>query len=651
MFILPGALLYILLGRGDDSPFGLCEVLPVGFALSVAIASLIGILGRALGFSFLVVRIIFALSGLGVLALLMLHKPNLDLRRLGLVDSIRGLVTNIPLLLALLLATSVAFNGYQFFIDDTSYGAYLMNWRHSAHLGFFNIVHQMNVAEQSRFWLALYPMGQALLADLSGIPGVLLLSNYLELFLVPLAVVTAYWFARVLGLSRRMAGVSVLVQILFYVLMIDESWPVGFWFFQNMAEDKVSATFLLAPVLFSFILKFLQSPNRNNLTLAFLIGIGLMLTHPVILFLACVVSAGLAGIAWLLGKTDWWKLLQLAVIFILLLLPYVAIRRFDRYSQAIPFDAESVITTFQAERYVNVINDRFYGLNPETLMLLNIPQESGFYPAFQIFRLVPVVLLLFALILALLKIKDGPLYWYVAACILLVAFAAIPYTGWALGYFISARMMSRVAWFSPLGLAGALAIKLILGRPLKRFSSASPKTLESGSKKSDEFAKSVVTGLAAVGILAFSVLLPNVSTYFATLDHNRQLAQVGAFIDQSTDGPTTVIALDYADIQMLPSVSAHASLISFREEKEYNPHNYFMPAEEIRRRMDASNTIRSLDPSIPEDKRCALLDEYQVQFVLAGNGNAEQFTDLTGACRRNFTVSYRTADIILLQSR
>lgn len=651
MLILPGAFLYILVRNEDDLSFGVWGILPIGYALSVAIVGVIGVLGRVFGLSFLTVKIVFASLGLGMQTLLILYKPNLSLRKNILMDLLREIVANIPLLLALILAVSVAFNGYQFFIDDTSYGAYLMSWQHSTHLGFSNIVHQqLYVIEKSRFWLALYPMGQALLADLSGVPGILLLSNYLELFLIPLAIVTAYWFARVLGLSRMVAGISTLVQILFYIMMIDESWPAGFWFFQNMSEDKVSAVFLLTPVFLSFVLKFLQLPNRNNLLLVLLSGIGLMLTHPVILFLSCLVAIGLAGIVWLLGKTDWRKLLQLAVIFILLILPYMIIRFLDGYSQKIPFDAESVSATYQVERYINIVSDKFYGLNPNTLKLMDITPEREFYFAYQILRFLPIVLVLFALILTLKKLKEGPLYWYVITCILLVAFAAIPYTGWILGYFISARMLSRVSWFLPLGLAGALVISLILEKAPRRLFYRPGSPLEFSDERSDEFVKSIVTALTIAGILTFSVLLFDASNYFNTLDHNSQLAKVGSFIDQNTDGTTTVIALDYADTQMLPSVSANASLISFREENDYNPHNYFMTLYEIHERMDASNTIRSLDTSIPVDRRCALVNQYNVKYVLAGTDTAELFANLTSACGVNFSVAYKTKDIILLKS-
>jgi len=50
---------------------------------------------------------------------------------------------NLPLLLAFFMILLVAFNEHLFFIDDTTYLAYLTNWQHSQRLGFENIVHEI----------------------------------------------------------------------------------------------------------------------------------------------------------------------------------------------------------------------------------------------------------------------------------------------------------------------------------------------------------------------------------------------------------------------------------------------------------------------------------------------------------------------------
>ena len=655
LFILPGVWLYLLLRSDRDALISSWGIPPIGFALSVSVIAVIGIVGRLLGLSFVSVRNIFVLTGLCEIFLLAYIRPDLKQYKYSMIKLSRAIITNTPLMVTIILAISMTFNGYQFFIDDTSYAAYIKNWQESSSLGFVNLVHQLDKVEEVRFWLALYPMGQALLADLSGVPGILLLSNYIEIFLVPLAVVASYNFARDLKLSRKDAGLAVFIQTLFYVLMIDSSWPVGFWFFQNMAEDKVTAAFLLAPVFFGFLYKYIHRPTRNNSFLILLCGLGLMFTHPVILFLTCTIAVGFVFISWLVKKIDLRILLQIVSLIFLLLLPYVVIRQYDDlYSQAIPYNAESVSTTYQSERYVNVVNELFYGLNPEVLKLIDIPPETNIYSIFQIVRFLPVATVLVAAIVALTKLSEGGLYWYILVCVLLVIFATIPFTGWILGYFISARMISRVSWFSPLGLSGMLLLsyfseKVRLRR--KHLNKNTPSKLETLSQSAQQVAKGLLAGLVLGGIMLVSVVIPRAPVYFEVLDHNLQLAQVGKYIDRHVLTPTTVIALDYSDIQMLPGVSARASLISFREEKEYNPHNYFFSVDEINMRMSASNIIRSLNESYSSLERCSLINNYNVKFVVANRDFVEKYLAITANCEMRFVSVYETKDLVLLEYR
>lgn len=650
VFILPGALLYILLQEKMGLLFEFWGIVPIGFTFSVALIGAIGILGRLLGFSFGLVKCLFALVGLGEIMLLSYLKPALTIRKEHVLRLFRSIVENIPLALALVLAVSVAFNEYLFFIDDTIYQAYLTNWQYSTRLGFHNIVHQANIVESVRFWLALYPMGQALFSSLSGIPGILLFSNYLELSLVPLAVITAYWFARVLGLSRTMAGFSVLMQVLIYTLMIYDYWPVGFWFFINMAEDKVSAVFLLAPVFFIFVIKYLEASTRTHLTMVLIASVALMFTHPVILFYCCLIGSGIGCCAWYAKKTGWRSLLGLSVVIITVMVPYLSIRLYEPYQREISFDAQSAITTFHADRFINVVGDFFYGINPNVLMFLDISPENNLYSAFQIIRLLPILLALVAGVLAFMKVKAGALYWYVLSCVILIMFAIVPYTGWILGYFVSARLISRASWFSPLGLASVMTFKLISdclksNMTINKFVEAYSEKVK---KESAAYAR--IFKLSAVVIaLAVVASLPRVPSYFMVLDHNNQLARVGEYVDQHTSGPTTVTALNYRDMLMLPGVAANASLISFREETDRNGHNFFLSLEEIHERIHASNTIRSLDPSTSTEERCRLLEKYTVRFVLAPSDTAGDYASEVNKCGMTAKDVFSTNDMVLLE--
>ena len=653
MFILPGAFLYIILRERETTSSNAMEIISIGFALSVAILSLIGLAGRIFGFPFWFVKLLFVLIGLFGLLSLDHSVLSLVAIRNYFVRFLQNILTTPSLIIALALAVAMAFNGYQLFIDDWTYAAYSMNWQYSDHLGFGNIVHQVNVVEHSRFWLGLYPMLHALISDLSGVPVFLIYSSYLELFLVPLAVLTAFWFAQVLGLSRKVSGVSVLIQIIFYTLMIDESWPVGFWFFQNMAEDKVAAVFLLAPVFFALVSKVFDYPSRRTWILLFLCGLGLVLTHPVILFLSCAVVAGITVFPVLTGKIKLVRAIRLVIMLVCLMMPYTLIRFFGPQSGDITVDAASVGATYQVERYVNVVNDIFYGMNPDVLKLIDISPESNNYAIFQFVRLMPIVISIIGGIIAIANFKKEILHWYVIVCLALVAIAAIPYTGWILGYIISGRMLSRVSWLSPLGLSGIMVLTFAaeLFNKNSGRGNFSQKTLSSESYVSSDIARGMLVGLTVIVIMMATVMPFRAPFYFEILEHNRQLTEVGAYIDAHSVNPVTAIALDYLDTQMLPSVSSHTSLISFREEQTVSPHNNFMSVEDIYERMNDSNAIRSLQSSIPVDQRCFLLDKYNVRYVLATPDIADSFVGLVSSCGTSTSKVFATRDLILLQTR
>ncbi len=652
LFILPGAVLYTLIRQKNnplfEDPLG---ILPIGFSFSVTIIAIVGIVGRLYGFSFDLVRNLFMFIGLAGWVVLAIFRPDFKIRKGYISVVLRSVFENTPLMMALVLAVLMTITDYLFFVDDLTYLAYLTNWQNAAQLNFINIVHRTNAVEFEGFWLAMYPMGQALLADLSGVPGILMLSNYLEVFLVPLAVITLFWFGRALGMSSRAAGFSSLIQIALYAWMMGEQWPVGFWFFANMAEDKVSAVFLLAPVFFFFVLNYIQRPSTKDFILTLLAGFGLALTHPVILLFACIISSGLGLVAWITKRSSWREVLKLALIVASLLMPFVLIR-LNNYSPSTGFssDIERVSLSFQVERYTRVVNEIFYGLNPEVLMFLDLPFNIRIINVlFQIFRLFPIVLALTAGLLAFVNLKKGPLYWYIVVCVTLIGFAAIPYTGWILGYFSNARLISRTSWFSPLGLAGALVFPLVID-----WFKTIPLVKRIRKKYAYQIINEKLFGLALCFIficpMLFIGFIPRVPYYFKILNHNRQLAHIGAYIDRMTDASVTAIAVDYADTQILPGISAHTYLISFREEKPDNGHNQFLTTDEIHERIRASNIIRELENfGESSAEKCELIKEYEVRYVVADIKDADPYIKTIGSCGVVGEKVYQTMDLVLME--
>jgi len=638
LFLLPGVLLYVILS--DEVDLG--GIIPVGISFSVLLISLIGLAGRVVGFSFVFAKVFFACVGFFEIIFLMFSKKTTVLSKQKIVAFFRKDLKNISLGFALLLAVLLLFHDQLFFVDDYTYLAYLTNWQHADPLGFKNIVHEMDVREFPRYWLALLPMSQALLADLSGISGLLLLGNYLELYLVPFAILSLYWLARFLGVSQQKAGLSVLFQISLYAWMIHEFVPTGYWFYLNMSEDKVFATFLIFPSLLFFSLRYIKKGEGQNLFLLSLAGMAMVFTHPVI-FVFSVFIILLIGLIMLFIKDFHWKgIFLLSGSFALMMLPHFLIRLYLRSLETLSINATSVKESFEAYKVVRVVSDVFYGLAPDTLLLIDIdiPNKIG-YGIVQIFRYSPVIIVLLAMIIAFSKIREELLYLYVFSSVFLTVFATLPYTGWILGYLVSGRMITRASWFLPLGI-GIVLIWQELEVLLKR-------------KKSPLYRNKVLLSGISLSFLLISPIFfigisERFSSYFESIVYYKELSQVGAYIDENTDSPVMAIALDYKDTQLLPGVSANARVISFRERKLDNPHNHSLSVEEIQARIYASNTLRDLNPERSSEEYCGFVEEFDLDFVLVDYENAALFQTKVENCERKFSVAYQANRFLLFNS-
>ena len=134
--------------------------------------------------------------------------------------------------------------------DDLTYLAYITNWQHSTHLDFKDLVFGADKFVHPRFWLMSVPFAQAFLAEISQLPGILILGGYYEPFLVFLSVLCWYGLARTLYLSHQAASISVILQVLFLLLLSQYLHP-GAPFFNQLSVDKATATFILAPAIYS----------------------------------------------------------------------------------------------------------------------------------------------------------------------------------------------------------------------------------------------------------------------------------------------------------------------------------------------------------------------------------------------------------------
>jgi hypothetical protein len=100
--------------------------------------------------------------------------------------------------------------------------------------------------------------------------------------------------------------------------------------------------------------------------------------------------------------------------------------------------------------------------------------------------------------------------------------------------------------------------------------------------------------------------------------------------------------------EFLPGVSANVRMIAFREQN-VNPHGYFVSTPELRARIDATKTLRTLDQTVPSEERCALLESYAIRYVVARPDQVAPFKEVIEPCQNNVTMVFSTDDLFLLE--
>jgi hypothetical protein len=81
-------------------------------------------------------------------------------------------------------------------------------------------------------------------------------------------------------------------------------------------------------------------------------------------------------------------------------------------------------------------------------------------------------LLVLGLVWAIFNLRKKIIAPFIAATSLLVLLCGIPYTGWLVGYFVSAGMLWRSPWLLPIGLIGIVLFAELLNFFLQKGSAS-----------------------------------------------------------------------------------------------------------------------------------------------------------------------------------
>ena len=611
IYFVPGILISLFL---MSKRLSLMSHFISGVALSVFLVGSLGFLGRVFHFPFEFIKPAFALIGLVALFILSRH---VDSKKQLYRQKKISVVTVVLLLSMILFGAALSFL-YKFGNDDFTYLAYLTNWQHAQPLNFHEIIFNTGTLDSIRFWLAMFPMNQAFLAELSNLHGILLLGFYLEPCLIAIAILAAYNLYEDLFQSEYYAITAVLLQFTFLLLRNSVIYT-GIIFFNRLSQDKAFAAFILAPIFFLAIRCLLDTFNLRSGIFAALIGLSLTLTHPVILAFSIFIAGIYMSIVTISNK-DYKKFIVIAALLVMVILPAGSTRiaQLPWLRQHIPalakinnkgtFDLESALDSRKIDQRISYIEGTpFYGFNLNVIKM-NITTTKDENSLQNFFSWSYLWVLGLGFLWSLFNWKRNTIAPFITAASLLILLSAIPYTGWLVGYFVSARLLIRSSWMLPVGLIGVVL-----------FDEALKYTLH---KSSFDVQARISVRQVALGVI-LTISLVSIGYFYGLriqsggwtpltesklvgyTDTLATFVTLGNYIENNISSPSIFIA-PTGLMNYLPGLSSKSKVVSFRGPQFSR---YPISIEKIHLIFSPKGTI-----SIGERKR--FLRRYHIQYIL-----------------------------------
>lgn len=601
VFAVPGMGISLFL---LDKRLSLLAHFTSGITISVLLVGSLGLLGRVFNLPFKYIVPVFVLIGLIVLIVLI----NRFSSARQLYKTKKFSFTTLVLLL-FMFAVGVIRNIHSGFGgDDFSYLAHVTNWQYAQPLSFQEVIFASGNLDPIRFWLAMFPMNLAFLAEISNLPGILLLGFYLEPYLIVIAILAIYNLYEDLFENEPLTIAALLLQFTFFVLLQAGRQP-GSTFFVRISEDKVFAAFILAPVFFLVLRHFLELFTVRSGIMVLLCGSSLALTHPIILAYSIFISGVYTGIVTIIER-NYKKLVITMALLIITIVPSIFLRFIDgplttRYAINLQ-SALDVYGQFSDTRLSYIQGTPFYGFDLERIRILDQTGKANQQNPLQTFFSWSYLwLVIMGFLWSLFNLKKKPIAPFIAATSLLLLLCGIPYTGWLVGYFVSAGMLWRSPWLVPIGLIG-----IVLLAELFRF--VMPK--RSFIVQPPNFSERVIL-IPALAICVFLTSYFFLQRYVtgvpAIPDTNikksrlENLAALGFYLENHIEGPSIFVAsIDL--MNNLPGLSSKSKVVYFRSD-HFTPHDVDMQKIEI---------LFSQDVSIPVKQRLNILRKYQIQYIL-----------------------------------
>ena len=630
-FIIPGTFLYLLISRNK---FTNLRFLTFGFVFSHLLMALLGIAGRVFHLPFAILKNFFMVLGILLIVLSLLPQNKSNGKHIKLKDFTVHIWTFLPLVLITGI-TILTIVQRVITSDDLAYIAHITNWQQMPNLNFSDVYFDTQKVESTRFWIVSTPFSQAFLADISQVSALILLGGYYGPFLVILSVLCFYDLAKTLGLSNPSAIDSVAVQVTCLVLLSDYLHP-GAPFIHQLNTDKATAAFIFIPVFIVSSIQVLKNPNKRLFASFLFSGISLVLMHPIISAFAVFILNVIAILG--INRDNYKKHLVIMLLSILMLSPQIGVRLVKHEAQpTIPTSLTSIEQTRGIENLISQIdNTPFYGFNTNVLEM-HIPYIERLPFSTGLIAWLWLIVPLLATVTALKGVNTSYLKQYILATTLLIAIAGIPFTGWLLGYFISAWTLERTTWLYPFGISTIFLVDMF------RDKTKWGQQLNHLRIKINRYFNLNIEYLLRLGIWAVSIMLiflfmreqglPDTSRLLSSTQRYLELESVGQHISANELHPVNVVGTDDLN-DFIPALSWKAKVISYRPEDTAYP--YFYSEEEKLERWTDRQTVFSREISPKE--RLNILQKYDVRYILLESYRFGKIRDLISSYPMDFEI-------------
>jgi hypothetical protein len=627
LFCLPGAFLQQWIYA--RTPGDLIRHITVGFAVSICITSILGIIAKALHLNYTFVAVGLFLVGVVSLVGMAAQTPPIDGGRWH-----RGEMRYLAVLAALILASYLIvtqlglFYSYNrgVFVDDFSYAAQTTKFRTTEPYSFQEIMHGTGRTDAVRTLLAMLPLSYAVVAELGGIATheFFLVFRVVEVFLF---IAAQLGLARALKFSRTASVLAVTVQTLIIVRFYRNDDITSLY--PEFLQDKGIAAYVLAPVLMRVILDYLESPGRTAWVIG-LVAVAMTFTHPTMF----VITSALIGLYLLivLAQTRRWRPVALVLVILIVgTLPHIPLRLADEQHKFSIAETDQDLKKFHGTgTWQNRMGDMTIYDYDHNLYALKLKKFAKW----------PYTLFFAAAILSLFRLRRSRVAIYLVAGGLLWLSVVFPLTGPIWGFLITPLHLRRALWLIPLAFAATYLIQGVLGgaAALLRWSVRRVATVN------------VILSLALIGVavdqLPARVSRTPLSTGRFPPFQYHEIVSLSEQWGDLIDHPVVALGTKRYLNDVLPSLLPEVQVFYYRNVRTMMRQNN-LPLNEAAKRYYAFGDLIGDKISFPA--AWDLLEQYHVEYILADHENTRLVRMLGTEVPDQFVLVLRTNEYRLFR--